>query len=306
MYSSEKFPLNIKSSTIHTEFWTLASFREEIENSGSWIQFSRAGTSDTWQAGMSSDNSYVIRASDAANDLTVNQNGDTSIIGNLDVESVTIDAGSYTMGKIPVGDTTAYESFNGNVNGFNLNPQSQMSFVACATNAGSTVNHIGLCCLNRASTYSSYTPAISFSAWVHYCGAELNHIGAIASQQKQIQGQRHLEGDMVFVTKDSTNVLGEAFRIYDGKAASFASKLTINGNLNVGPTQSVTSIKAYVNHAGHQGNVKIEARWRSQGFIHVNTDYSEGLLLFAVKDDLYMLCALNIIYILQTNNTCIR
>ena len=84
---------------------------------------------------------------------------------NLDVESVTIGAGSYTMCKIPIGDTTAYESFNGNVNGFNSNPQTQMSFVACATNTDATVNHIGLCCLNRASTYSSYTPPITFSAW---------------------------------------------------------------------------------------------------------------------------------------------
>ena len=95
----------------------------------------------------------------------------------------------------------AYKSFNGNVDGFNLNLQTQMSFVACATNTDPTVNHIGLCCLNRASTYSSYTPAISFSAWGNHYGAELNHIGAIACQQKQIQGQRHLEGDVVFSPK---------------------------------------------------------------------------------------------------------
>ena len=159
----------------------------------------------------------------SGSDNKVNIYKDTSIGGNLDVESVTIDAGSYTMGKISVGDTTAYESFNGNVNGFNLNPQSQMSFVACATNTGSTVNHIGLCCLSSASNYSSFTPAITFSAWGHYYGAELNHIGAIACQQKQIQGQRHLEGEMVFFTKDSINALGEAFRIYDNKTARFAS-----------------------------------------------------------------------------------
>ena len=153
--SSKKFPLDIKNSTIHTEFWTLASFHQGIANSGSWLQFSRDGTSNTWQAGMPSDSSYVIRASDATNRLIVNQNGDTSISGNLDVGPVAIDAGSYTMGKISVGDTTAYESFNGNVNGFNLSLQTQMSFVACATNTDPTVNHIGLCCLNRASTYSS-------------------------------------------------------------------------------------------------------------------------------------------------------
>ena len=83
--SSKKFPLDIKNSTIHTEFWTLASFHQEIANSGAWIQFSRDGTSNNWQTGMSSDNSYVIRASDATNVLTVNQNGNTKINGNLDV-----------------------------------------------------------------------------------------------------------------------------------------------------------------------------------------------------------------------------
>ena len=60
--SSMKCPLEIKNSTIHTEFWTLASFHQGNANSGSWLQFSRDGTSNTWQAGMSSDNTYVIRA----------------------------------------------------------------------------------------------------------------------------------------------------------------------------------------------------------------------------------------------------
>ena len=131
----------------------------------------------------------------------VNIHKDTTISGHLDVGSVRIDAGTYKMGKFPICDTTAYGTFYGNVSGFNLNPQTQMSFVACATNGESTVNHIGLCCLNRASTYSPYTPAITFSAWGHYHGADLNHIGPIACQQKQIQGQRHLEGDMVFSPK---------------------------------------------------------------------------------------------------------
>ena len=83
--SSMKFPLDIKNSTIHTELWTLASFHQGIENSGSRLQFSRDGTSNTLQAGMFSDNSYVTRASDATNRLIVHQNGNTSISGNLDV-----------------------------------------------------------------------------------------------------------------------------------------------------------------------------------------------------------------------------
>ena len=85
-----KFPLGIKNSTIHTEFWTLASFHQGIANSGSWLQFSRDGTSNTWQTGMSTDNSYVIRASDATNVLSVDQNGDASISGNFEVQRLYI------------------------------------------------------------------------------------------------------------------------------------------------------------------------------------------------------------------------
>ena len=73
---------------------------------------------------------------------------------------------------------------------------------------------------------------------------------------------------------------------------------TIGGNLDVGLGASVTSIKACVNHAGNQGIIKIEAKWRSQGFIHFNTDCADGLLLIAIEGDLYMYCGLSIyIYI---------
>ena len=80
-----EFPLGIKNSTIHIEVWTLAPFHQLIANSGSWLQLPRDGTSNTWHAGMSSDGSYVIRASEATNRLIVNQNGDATISGNLDV-----------------------------------------------------------------------------------------------------------------------------------------------------------------------------------------------------------------------------
>ena len=81
---------------------------------------------------------------------------------------------------------------------------------------------------------------------------------------------------------------------------------TTSGNLDVGPSQAVTSIKAYVNHAGHQGNVELKALWNSQGYSNFKTTNPDGLLLFATKDDLYLFCVLNIIYLLQTNNKCIR
>ena len=61
----------------------------------------------------------------------------------------------------------------------------------------------------------------------------------------------------------------------------------VSGNLDVGVGASQTSIKAYVNHLGHHGDVEIEARWDSQG-IHFSTTAADGLLLVATKDVLYM------------------
>ena len=71
---------------------------------------------------------------------------------------------------------------------------------------------------------------------------------------------------------------------------------SVSGNSDVGLGASVTSIKAYVNHCGNQGNIQMEARWGSQGFIHFIIDYADGLLLIAAKDDLYTYGGLNIIY----------
>ena len=58
----------------------------------------------------------------------------------------------------------------------------------------------------------------------------------------------------------------------------------------------MTSIRAYVNHAGHQGNVEIEARWKSQGYVNFNTTNADGLLFAATKDVVYLYCGLDIIY----------
>ena len=81
-------------------------------------------------------------------------------------------------------------------------------------------------------------------------------------------------------------------KFYNGRSGSVCNVL-IDGNLDVGASQAQTSIKAYVNHLGHQGNVEIEARWNSQGFIHFNTTNPDGLLLVATKDGLYLYCGLN-------------
>ena len=47
------------------------------------------------------------------------------------------------------------------------------------------------------------------------------------------------------------------------------------------------------NHAGHQGNVEIEAMWNTRGYINFNTTASDGLLFIATKDVLYIYCGIN-------------
>ena len=55
--ASVENPVHVGNSTTHTNYWTLATFHQLIANSGSWIQFSREGITDTWQTGIDSDNS---------------------------------------------------------------------------------------------------------------------------------------------------------------------------------------------------------------------------------------------------------
>ena len=69
----------------HTNHFTVGTFHQLMANSGSWIRFSREGITDTWQTGIDTDNSYVIRASNPTNVVTVNPNGNVALTGNLDV-----------------------------------------------------------------------------------------------------------------------------------------------------------------------------------------------------------------------------
>ena len=90
-------------------------------------------------------------------------------------------------------------------------------------------------------------------------------------------------------------ICNQGFRCYSLFTVNQNGGTTIRGNLDVGPAQAVTSIKAYVNHAGRQGNVEIQARWSSQGLFNFNITNPYGLLLIATKDDLYLYRGLNII-----------
>ena len=110
--------------------------------------------------------------------------------------------------------------------------------------------------------------------------------------------QNHNNNDLLFALR--CRPLNHQYIISHENSTKFNiqpnGNTTISGNSDVGPSQSVTSIKAYVNHAGHQGSVEIEARWNSQGFIHFNTTNPDGLLLIATNDDLYLYYGLNIKY----------
>ena len=58
-------PLYVRNPTYHTNHFTLATFHQLMANSGSWLQFSREGLTDTWQTGMDSDSPYVVRVSNS-------------------------------------------------------------------------------------------------------------------------------------------------------------------------------------------------------------------------------------------------
>ena len=85
-------------------------------------------------------------------------------------------------------------------------------------------------------------------------------------------------------------------KLYNSNSGSVCNILTDEIS-DVGTTQAQTPIKAYVNHAGHQGNVEIEAMWNTQGYINFNTAASDGLLLIATKDVLCMYCGINSVYL---------
>ena len=65
---------------------------------------------------------------------------------------------------------------------------------------------------------------------------------------------------------------------------------SIDGNLDVGQSQAQTSIKAYFNHAGSTGHIRIEGRYRDQGFLHFETNYQYGDFLI-VRNTFFIRCS---------------
>ena len=66
---------------------------------------------------------------------------------------------------------------------------------------------------------------------------------------------------------------------------------TIAGNLDVGPSQAQTSIKAYFNHAGSTGHIRIDGGTRDTGFLHFETNYQYGELFLTVRSISFSRCS---------------
>ena len=285
-----KFPLNIKNSTIHTEFWTLASFHQGIENSRSWLQFARNGTSNTWQAGMSSDNSYVIRASDATDRLIVNQNGNTRASVNV---SVNLDV-SVSNARASVN---AYNAMEGYTRYIELeakwNSQGYLKFEPHKPGAHylfSTVKddfHM-YCGSNLVHMYKDTIDGnldVGVGAAPSIVKARVNHEGSTGHIRMEAQYR-----NVFLLSFDTTYSHGYIFLevndyyMYCGNnLVHMYNDTTVDGNLDVGQSQAQTSIKAWFNHVGSTGFMMTEGRYRDQGLLHFGTNYQYGELFLTVR-----------------------
>ena len=132
--------------------------------------------------------------------LSVDQNGDTTISGNLDVGKV------LTLKRVTgVSDTPAL-----NINNESPGGATGISYKSTASGQGCLIAHA------TAQSAVGWTEGVNWGS-----SNEL-------------------------IIKTGSN----------GLTTKSNGDTTISGNLDVGPSQAVTSIKAYVNHAGHQGNVE--------------------------------------------------
>ena len=65
----------------------------------------------------------------------------------------------------------------------------------------------------------------------------------------------------------------------------------IDGKLDVGQGQAQTSVKAYFNHAGSTGHIRIEGRCRDQGVLHFETNYQYGEMFLTVRNTFFIRCS---------------
>ena len=155
----------------------------------------------------------------------VEKTGHNEIVGELEISGPTqrfsVDhSGAFKLGKISIGNTTNLnETFNGAINGIpGLVPD---NFIATSNNSSSNITEIGLCLLNRAAGNVVKTPAVVFSTYGNYFGAELNHVAAIVSNTYTVSGSRHMQGGLEFQTKLTTGVLATACHMHGSREVYF-------------------------------------------------------------------------------------
>ena len=274
---------------------------------------------------MSSDNSYVIRAPDATNVLSVDQNGDTTS-GNLDVGKeltlIRIPAVSDTLplniiNESPGGATGAIFQSTASGQGFLIDYTTAQSVVGWTegVNWGSSNEFIIKSGSNCLTVQSNGDTTISGTLNAQRLPITNTSARAIETNDTMHNGpylvatsQNYSNHNLLFalrcrplnqlwcsgVTTSNQYIISHE----NSTKSSIQSNgnTTTGGNLNVGPSQAQTPIKAYVNHAGSQSNIQIEAKWGSEGFIHFNTSYSQGCMCLVVKGALYQYFGNNIIY----------
>ena len=248
---------------------------------------------------MSSDGSYVIRASDVTTCFAINPNGDTTISGNLDVGKILAvfnSSNDWFLGRLDSTDigclivystSASSTSWRSGVWGANTN-----EFNIWYAYKGLTIKPTGdaLLCRNldvgkilakkRIPDVSDTTPLVIISDSPG--GATLASYRSKAYNQGCVFEHTTAASPTAWMTGIIWGSLNEFVIWYGyndiGLTLKSNGSAVLSGNVDVEPGQAQTSIKAYVNHAGYQGNAQIEARWRSQSFIHFDTDYPDGLL----------------------------
>ena len=259
---------------------------------------------------MSSDNSYVIRASDATNRLIVNQSGDTTISGTLEVQRLSITNTTarpteinHTMhnGTYLVAISQNYSN-NDLLFALRCPPLNQLWCFGVATSNQYIISH-------ENSTKFSIQPN---------CNTTINgnlDVGSTGDNQMKIHGTGATTSYAEFKASNGQNCVWDfqnpsnsniwpSIKVKGIKLMGstptdnliIMQKATrINGSLNIGLNQDGTplamgNVKTYFNQVGSSCFMMMEGRYRDQGFLHFETNYQYGEML-TVRNTYFIRCS---------------
>ena len=126
----------------------------------------------------------------------------------------------------------------------------------------------------------------------------VNHIGKTGHVEMETrwanQGfihfkTNHASGEVFFAVKDPLR--DEIYMYVGNDIVHIYEDTTIGGNLDAGTSQAQTSSKACFNHAGNTGHIRIEGRYRDQGYLHFETNYQYGDMFLTVRNTLFIRCS---------------